>query len=186
MYAQLRIRQRWLGFGGVLLLFVAAGCPGSVDPSLIPSGSGGTHGGGAGTTGAGGSSVQSCDTAPIYMAKACANAGCHDANGTSAAFDMTSPGWQTHLVGVNPKGGGTLASACAANGPYLVPGMIPAKGLFLDKLKEGTACGVVMPFAGTVLTATELDCVQTWANALVASGGTAALDDQADGEGGAP
>jgi hypothetical protein len=162
------------------LAFAAAGCPGSVDPSLVPTGKGGNTGGG----GSGGTSAQMCDPAPIYMTKICANAGCHDAVGTSANFDMASPDWQTHLVGVNPKGGGALASMCGSNGPYLVPNMLPARGLFIDKLKDGTtpACGVLMPQVGTKLSPAELDCVQAWANGLVAGGGTAAAPAADDGD----
>ncbi len=161
----------------MLLMLVAAGCPGSVDPSLLPSGAGGN-------TGGGGTSGPPCDPTPIFMAKVCSNAPCHDAMGTSANFDMASADWQTHLVGVNPKGGGALASMCATNGPYLVANMVPARGLFLDKLKDGTtpACGVLMPQVGTKLTGPEFDCVQSWANGLV-TGATAASPAD-DGQGG--
>jgi len=153
----------------ILLVLAAAGCPGSVDPSLLPQGGGGNTG--AGNSGGGGNN-EPCDPAPVFMAKVCATPGCHDAMGTSANFDMASADWQTHLVGVNPKGGGPLPSKCASNGPYLVANMLPAKGLFLDKLKDGTtpACGVLMPQVGTRLTAEELDCVQRWANELVMTG----------------
>ena len=179
MYLHIGRRERWSKrsvidgmLGAILLAFAAAGCPGSVDPSLLPSGTGGNTGGGGG----GGTTPQMCDPTPIFAMKVCANAGCHDAMGTSAAFDMASADWQAHLVGGNPKGGGALASKCAANGPYLAPAMLPAKGLFLDKLKDGptSPCGVVMPQVGTKLSSDEFNCVQLWANALVAAGGTAA------------
>ena len=176
------------GTGAAMFVaIVAVGCPGSVDSSLIPHGAGGNTGSG-GAGGTGGTIAQMCDPAPIYAAKVCSNPGCHDAAGTSANFDMASADWQTHLVGVNPKGGGPLASKCDSNGPYLVPNMQPARGLFIDKLKDGTtpACGVLMPQVGTKLTAAELNCVQVWANALVASGGTAAFSGDADSEGEAP
>ena len=55
---------------------------------------------------------------------------------------MASDGWQTRLVGVNPKGAGLNPSMCAANGPYLVAGMQPATGLFLDKLKPNNDAGL--------------------------------------------
>jgi hypothetical protein len=148
-------------------------------------------GGNTGTGGvgnSGGTGVKNCDPTPIFTTKACANPSCHDAMGTSANFDMASAGWQTHLVGVNPKGGGALASVCGANGPYLVTGMLPARGLFLDKMKDGPmlTCGVVMPFAGTKLSPTEFDCVQTWANTLVATSSTATSVVEADDDGEGP
>ena len=85
---------------------------------------------------------------------------------------MGSSDWQTRLVGVNPKGAGLNPSLCGANGPYLVPDVLPATGLFLDKVNPNTtpACGVLMPQIGLKLTAEEFACVQTWANALVMAG----------------
>ena len=162
--------QRWpVGLSAVLLALGAAGCPGTVDPSLWPTAAGSA---GAGSPGAGGAGVQACDPAPIFAAKLCAAGGCHDANGTAANFDMASDGWQTRLVAVNPKGAGLSPSMCAANGPYLVAGMQPATGLFLDKVKPNTtpACGVLMPQVGTKLDVADFECVQSWANALVMAG----------------
>ena len=158
-----------MGLSAVLLVLGAAGCPGTVDPSLWPTLAGSA---GAGSPGAGGAGVQACDPAPIFRAKLCYAAGCHDANGTAANFEMVSDGWQTRLVGVNPQGAGLNPSVCAANGPYLVAGMQPATGLFLDKLKTDTTppCGVVMPQVGTKLDAPDFECVQSWANALVMAG----------------
>jgi len=165
-----RKRQRWsVGLSAVLLALGAAGCPGTVDPSLWPTLAGSA---GAGSPGTGGTGVQACDPAPIFRAKLCYAAACHDANGTAANFDMVSDGWQTHLVAVNPKGAGLNPSVCAANGPYLVAGMQPATGLFLDKLKPDTtpSCGVLMPQIGAKLDAADFECVQSWANALVMAG----------------
>jgi len=163
-------RQRWsTGLGAILLALGAAGCPGTVDPSLWPTATGSAGAGGSGT---GGTGVPACDPRPIFAAKFCGNAGCHDANGTAANFDMGSDSWQTRLVGVNPKGGGANPSLCGAGGPYLVAGVQPATGLFLDKVKPDTtaACGVLMPQIGPKLSAEEFDCVQSWANALVMGG----------------
>ena len=164
MYAHAEKRRRWSAtLGSILFALAAAGCPGNVDPSLLPVGGGGNSGNG----GSGG--TPTCDPAPLFAAHNCSLAGCHDATGTSANFEMVSATWQAQLVGVNPKGGGGLASMCAGMGPYLVPGSVPATGLFLDKLKDGTtpACGVLMPLVGEKLTTADFDCVQRWANALV-------------------
>jgi hypothetical protein len=156
------------GLGGILLALAAAGCPGAVDPSLWPPGTGNN----SGNPGSGGTGMAACDPTPIFAAKLCANLGCHDSFATSANFDMTSTGWQTRLVGVNPKGGGANPSKCAGNGPYLATDKKPATGLFLDKLKPdaGAPCGVPMPQIGTPLSAEEFDCVQSWATALVIAG----------------
>jgi hypothetical protein len=162
-------QQSSLGLCAVLLALGAAGCPGTVDPSLWPTFAGSA---GAGSSGAGGAGVPACDPAPIFRAKVCAAASCHDPDGTAANFDMASDGWQMRLVGVNPRGAGLNPSQCAANGPYLVAGMQPATGLFLDKVKPDTtpACGVLMPQVGAKLDAAEFECVQSWANALVMAG----------------
>jgi hypothetical protein len=139
--------------GAVLIALSVAGCPGSIDPSLIPSGN-----------------SQPCDATPIFTAKGCNGSGiCHDAMGSAANFNMTAAGWQNNLVGVNPMGGGAIPSMCSTNGPYLQAGQIPAKGLFLDKLKGSPPCGVEMPQLQSLgyLTQQEFACVQSWANGLV-------------------
>jgi len=165
----------------LLLAFSLPGCPGNLDPSLLPQGGGtGTGGSGSGSGGTGGSGAGSggatpppCDPAPIFKTHLCANTGCHDPSGTSANFDMGSSDWQTRLVGVNPKGGGALASKCGELGaPYLKPGTMPATGLVLDKLKVDSTqpCGDLMPLVSAKLTATEVACIQDWANSLVKKG----------------
>ena len=183
MYAHTGKRQRWsTGLGAILLALGAAGCPGSVDPSLWPTSTGSA---GAGGSGSGGTGVPACDPTPIFVAKICGNAGCHDANGTAANFDMGSADWQTRLVGVSPKGGGANPSLCGAGGPYLVAGVQPATGMFLDKVKPDTmpACGVLMPQIGPKLSADDFACVQSWANALVMAGPGATLAVGAGGGG---
>ena len=184
---------RWsTAIGAVLFALGAAGCPGTVDPTLWPTATGSA---GAGNPGTGGTGVQACDPTPIFVAKICSSGVCHDANGTAANFDMGSSDWQTRLVGVNPKGAGLNPSMCGANGPYLVPGVLPATGLFLDKLNPNPnrtpACGVLMPQVGSKLTAEEFACVQSWADALVmaapsptGAGGTSGGSGGASGAGG--
>ena len=163
-------RPRWsTATGAVLFALGAAGCPGTVDPTLWPTATGSA---GAGNPGTGGTGLPACDPMPIFVAKSCSISICHDANGTAANFDMASTDWQTRLVSVNPKGAGLNPSLCDANGPYLVANVLPARGLLLDKLKPNTtpACGVLMPQVGVKLTAEEFACVQSWADALVMAG----------------
>ena len=154
-----------------------------------PGGGGGMGGGGAGgTTGAAGTSGTAgtggttgaagtgggtgpCDAMPIFTIHSCAAAmACHDAAGSAAHFDMKTAGWQNRLVGVKPSAGGAsgLGSVCIASGmPYLVAGSQPARGLFLDKLfSTKPVCGAQMPLIPPNLSASELDCVQRWANGL--------------------
>jgi hypothetical protein len=146
------------------------------------TGGGGTSGG-AGTTGAAGTSGAPCDAMPLFAleddktnphGRSCTIDGaCHDSKGSAANFDMTTAGWQNRLVGKLPAGGGTLASMCkpgaGANTPYLVAGSSPATGLFLEKINANPPCGVRMPNLGSPFNATELACVQSWANGLVAA-----------------
>jgi hypothetical protein len=135
------------------------------------SGAAGT-GGGAGSSGAAGTSgTGPCDAMPIFVQHNCTvDMACHDAKGSAAGFDMKTAGWEKLLVGRPPRAGGApgLPSQCIASGlPYLVAGSVPARGLFLDKLGPNTQpCGARMPLVPSFLNATELDCVQRWANVL--------------------
>jgi hypothetical protein len=156
---------------------------------VTPTGAGGTGGGAGGTSGAGGTGggaggasgtagtgggTGPCDAMPIFAVHSCAAAmACHDANGAAASFNMKTTGWEKMLVGVQPgtnslKNAPGLGSVCAQSGmPYLVAGSSPARGLFLDKLMSARpACGAQMPLIPPNLSATELDCVQRWANGL--------------------
>jgi hypothetical protein len=145
----------------------AAGSTGSAGTGGSTGAAGGS-GGSMGTAGTGG--TPPCNALSIFAMHSCAFPGaCHDASGTSAGFNMASPGWEKTLVGKNPKGGGAqgFSSACTSvNMPYLIPNSVPAKGLFLEKLQPKPPCGSEMPVLTTYLTADELACVQTWANAL--------------------
>jgi hypothetical protein len=142
----------------------AMGCAGGSDGT----GTGGVGGGGGGTGCVGG------DAMPIFTKHTCMLVGaCHDGAGTAAGFNMVTAGWETKLVGTVSPGGGTgaFASLCGGMGMvYLNKGSNPATGLFMDKLsKSPPQCGVQMPNLPPLLTPTELACVQTWANALVAA-----------------
>jgi hypothetical protein len=150
-----------------------SGAAGHGAPGTAGFGSSGAAGAGAsgaaGTTG----SVVGCDAAAIFTAHTCSLQGaCHDRNGTSAGFDMATPGWEKTLVDRYPKAGGGagLESMCRTfPTPYLWPDHQPAEGLFLMKLTMATPwCGAHMPSVGAPLTQSELDCVQLWANQLVA------------------
>jgi len=154
--------------GALVLLVNTSGATGA-------AGGGGTAGttGSAGATGTAGAmgGTGPCNAMPIFAVHQCAymNA-CHDSKGTAAGFDMATSGWETTLVGRKPKAGGGAGfnSQCLASPePFLVAGSAPARGLFLDKLAETMPpCGNQMPALPPLLTPSELDCVQRWANAL--------------------
>jgi len=96
---------------------------------------------------------------------------CHDSTGSYAGFKMAGTGWETHLVGVNPMGGGTTyPSVCtASDGPYLIMGSNPADGLFIRKITGmGNLCagGMRMPFGLPALSASDIQCVKDWATTL--------------------
>jgi pilus assembly protein FimV len=145
----------------------AAGSSGSAG-SGGTTGTGGGSGGSMGTAGTGGGGP--CNAMSIFAMHSCAFPGaCHDASGTSAGFNMATPGWEKNLVGKVPQGGGAagFSSACKSSGmPYLMAGSVPAQGLFLKKLQPKPPCGSEMPVLTTYLTPDELACVQTWANSL--------------------
>jgi hypothetical protein len=160
-------------FGSCLLSFVLFGCPGTIeDPSII-GGSGGGMAGTGGAGGTGGGSTMGCAMAPmIFTAHGCT--GCHGGTGImtlGAGFDMEKAGWEMALVGMGPKTDAPANNMCKGmNQMYLKAATQPAEGLFLAKLKAGPPCGVQMPQVGQKMTATEVMCIQAWANSIVAGG----------------
>jgi hypothetical protein len=83
---------------------------------------------------------------------------------------MVTAGWEKAMIGRLPKAGGAqgLGSQCiGTNMPYLVAGSNPARGLFLLKL-TAPPCGARMPLVPPVFTGPEMDCIQQWANNVVA------------------
>jgi hypothetical protein len=171
--------------GSALFAICLTGCPGTLDPTLFPppmTGAAGTTAaagttGGAGTTGMGGTggALPGCANAQaLFDSHMCSLAGaCHDATGAAANFKMAPAGWETHLVGVAPVGGGNTASICFADPafktmPYIAAGTKPATGILMAKLR-GAVCapmGARMPNLGTVFTAMEIQCIQDWADKL--------------------
>ncbi|HVZ72120.1 MAG TPA: hypothetical protein VHJ20_07080 [Polyangia bacterium] len=132
---------------------------------------GGTGGGGGGGGGAGGSG---CDAKALFLAHGCLGVGCHTANNPAANFDMTTAGWETKLVGTAPTqvpaSSNGIPSECVDKGKvFLVKGSNPATGLFMEKLKNNPSCGLQMPFLQPALSTTDVACIQTWANGLVAA-----------------
>jgi hypothetical protein len=164
---------RWAGVvGALVVVLMLAGCPGTLDPSLVKeaSGGGGISGTG-GSTGTGGTNncTGSLDGATMVMA-ICATSGCHDpvdAN-FSGGLDLTvDSGIGSRLVGAS-AGTAAQGSLCTGMGPYLDAGSTPATGLLIDKITMSQPpCGGPMP-AGPpfVLTATQQNCLIKWATTL--------------------
>jgi len=163
--------DRALPGGGAAGTSGVAGASGIAGSSGVAGSSGAPGSSGvAGTSGTAGRG-STCDVTPIFQEHYCTLQGaCHDAQGSAANFDMASPGLEKRIVGVFPRGGGVIPSMCMNVGiPYLMPGSVPATGLFLQKLRSNhPPCGEQEPPLGPALTPTELDCVQRWANAITA------------------
>jgi hypothetical protein len=126
-------------------------------------------------TGAAGGPEPACDVTPLVTKYFCSVQGaCHDAQGAAANFDMASVDWQTRLVGVLPRAGGSVTpSVCATdpsymNRPYIIKGSATGAGLFLDKLTSNVCSpgGMQMPNIGPHVDASDLACFQSWARAL--------------------
>jgi hypothetical protein len=164
----------------VASLLALSACPGSLSSTITPDGggSGGTTGGGtggaaSGVGGGGGAVATSCPNAISLLQNNC-SLSCHNPGSDSsfANLDLMSDGFAQRLVG-QPASTATSANGqCAGMGNLLNRGTLPATGIFIDKInfKLGV-CGEGMPFGGVALAATDLACLQAWANGLVVSVG---------------
>ena len=148
------LKSRFVLVAVLLVGLSATGCPGDLDPSLRPGGTGM-----AGTTG-----NSACDAPGMVLSNArCAGAGCHSST-QPQGVDLMSPGLVARLLNVK-----SATSTCMPGGmAYLTPGSNPASGLLIDKLQAVPLCGLTMPFGGIggPLTAQELACVNDWATAV--------------------
>jgi len=127
-----------------------------------------------------------CDVTAIFTQSqgavlGCATTGCHttaDAPASAAGLDLTlNATIGSRLVGVASPGDTAAAAAPACAGKtYLDPTSNPATGLLIDKitLPNGNAglCGSGMPYPGlNRLTATQITCVEQWAEGLIMAAG---------------
>jgi hypothetical protein len=99
---------------------------------------------------------------------------CHKAENAvsnGGGFDMTTPGWERKLIGNGPPDSAPKSNLCKGkNLVYLEPGMQPAVGLFIQKVKPNPPCGVQMPMLLEPLSSGDVACIQMWANNVVAGG----------------
>ena len=161
----------------VASLLALSACPGSLSFTGTPDGGGGgTTGGGtggaaSGVGGGGGAIATSCANAITLLQNNCSIA-CHNPGSDTsfANLDLMSDGFAQRLVGQPASTTGN--GQCAGMGNLLNRGTLPATGILIDKInfKLGV-CGEGMPFGGVQLGATDLACLQAWANGLVASVG---------------
>ncbi len=82
-----------------------------------------------------------------------------------AGFDLYKP-----LVGVGPPDGAPSSNLCKGKGLNYLNKTQPATGLLLDKLKPNPPCGEQMPYHLPGLSASDMACMQKWANNIVAGG----------------
>jgi hypothetical protein len=144
----------------LLCLVTVVGCAGGIPPDDAGAG---------GDTGA----MGCANATQIFKNRSCSTV-CHT---TLAApgyggFDMTLPGWEKKLVGMGPPDNAPDTNKCKGKGlVYLKKDIQPADGLFMQKLRANPPCGVQMPMTvSPPLPASEMDCVQKWANSIVAGG----------------
>jgi hypothetical protein len=158
--------------GLVASLLALSACPGSLEGP--PGGVGGNSGGSGGQTGGdAGPVVTSCANAMTVLSDNCSGS-CHNpgADAIYANLDLMSDGVAGRLVGKPASTTTTANGMCGGKGNLLNSGTLPATGILIDKINFKTGvCGSGMPFAGTKLAQTDLDCLQAWANGLVSSVG---------------
>lgn len=198
MQSEIRSQVRgWVGFAGaagaLVSVLVLSGCPGTLDPALFQTGTGGSNGTGGsgtggsnstgGTTGTGGSSSNctgSLDGATLVTSQ-CATSGCHDATSASssgAGLDLTvNSSIASRLVGVASSGNTAAGSVCGGNSEaYLDGGSNPATGLLIQKIQSNPkcstgesppCCGLPMPYPGiALLSPMQQTCLIQWATTL--------------------
>jgi hypothetical protein len=99
---------------------------------------------------------------------------CHSAAAAKdfGGFDMTTAGWEAKLIGRGPPADAPATNVCKSTPGlvYLKAETQPATGLFLDKFMATPPCGTQMPQLPPKLNATELACMQAFANNVVAGG----------------
>jgi hypothetical protein len=136
------------------------GCPGSLDPSLTGTGTGGS-GGTSGVCDAPMMLFQSTD-----LSKGCgSDAACHGAVAKESGLDLASASVIARLLDKAPDPT-TSVSCSASTMPYLISNTNPAQGLMIDKLNNPASCGSPMPYPVGNLPAAQKTCLLEWATAV--------------------
>jgi hypothetical protein len=152
----------------VCSLLALGACAGELSFPYTGGGAGGASQ--TGTGGGGGGAVPTtCATSMTVLQNNCI--GCHNTPdmGAAANLDLASSGVAQRLVG---QSGSATGGACMGVMSLLNRGTLPATGILIDKINFKLTCGASMPYGNPQkLPATDLDCLQAWANGLVASVG---------------
>ena len=136
-------------------VMATAGCPGTLDPSLLN---------GPGTGGSGGTGATVCNAATMVIGPMCGVPGCHGSTAPSSGLDLTATGLVARLLDKAPTASSQLCSGNTT--PYLKSGSNPATGLLLQKISTSPPpCGDHMP-AGLQLMGSDMTCVNDWATAV--------------------
>jgi hypothetical protein len=98
---------------------------------------------------------------------------CHTtslADASGGGFDMQKVGWEKNLIGQSTPADAPVTALCKGKNLVLLEANVePAKGLFLDKVSQSMPpCGDRMPKLLDPLSASQVACVQAWANSVVA------------------
>jgi hypothetical protein len=158
-----------LGAGGGVGVGGALGTAGTTGQGGGGAGVTGT-GGAAGSSGAGGSVPTSCSNAASVLQLNCFQCHSYPPQIVYANLDLQSSGVAARLVGVKAYTG--ASGACAGSGDLLASGTLPATGILIDKINFTQTCGSGMPYGAlTPMSASDIACLQAWANGLVAGVG---------------
>ena len=163
-------RLRRLAMAVFVMLPAFGSCAGDLDPGLqteyckthdckggSSSGSGGMTGGGTGgaSPGSGGMSGPACDAYGMIFKDTCAQSGCHSPGGTYP--DLSTDAAASSLVGK-----AIMSTSCkGTGGNFIVNSGAPLGGTLFTWI-AGTGCGAQMPFLGTPLTTSEIDCIKSY------------------------
>jgi len=161
-----------IGVGGAGGVVGSAGTSGAAG-AIGQAGSGAPGMGGAsgtGTGGGGGSVPTSCSNATNVLLTNCFQCHSNPPQIIYANLDLQSSGVAARLVGVKAYTG--ASGECVGLGNLLDRGTLPATGILIDKINFMQTCGAGMPYGALApMAQTDIDCLQAWANGLVASVG---------------
>jgi hypothetical protein len=89
------------------------------------------------------------DVAATLFSPRCGATSCHGGDSPAAGLDLSSPGLAARLA--------VGRSSC---------GSAPLRTYVLEKVQPGPTCGSRMPLGGVALTASELNCIQSFLSDL--------------------
>ncbi len=152
-----RAIQPALLLASMAALLGLAACPGSLSFDYNGGGMGGQNGADAGP-------IQlSCADSMNVLQTNCLSCHLSPPQALFASLDLMAANPATRLVGVAASSSGL----CLGKGNLLNKTTLPATGILIDKINGHQTCGVLMPATGTLMSDTDIACLQAWANGLV-------------------